>query len=66
MVKIRLQGSFEEIEEISRILSKSLQILEQLDDCHNSAKTKIMKRYMTVKKLEEDQGIYLSDKQEKQ
>jgi Ni,Fe-hydrogenase III small subunit len=47
-VKIRLQGSPSEVEEITRTLRQWLQILEESDSCEQVAASGIMKRYLTV------------------
>ncbi len=47
-VKIRLQGSPSEVEEITRTLRQWLRILEESDSCEQVAAIGIMKRYLTV------------------
>ena len=52
-VKIKLQGCPKEVEEITRTLRKLLWVLEESETYHNVEQIEFVKRYLTVKRLEE-------------
>ncbi|MDX2098190.1 MAG: hypothetical protein SFW36_10480 [Leptolyngbyaceae cyanobacterium bins.59] len=57
MIKVRLQGSLEEVNAVTQILKDALEVLDETENHPSPDEVSVVKRYLTVKQAGEQVKI---------